>query len=191
MVAVMASCWSAFFSVLVLYAVAPGPLGLQEFQYGLLLTALAAGSVAGSLLVSPLQRLFGRGILLGLDIIGTFAMLFVPGVWANVWLVSAAMFLAGMGGTTWVVAVNSIRQRVVPNELLGRVYSAYRLISWGTLPIGAFIAGIVAEVAGLQAVFIGGAILNLFLVFPLINVLREEKRQTESGRSNSSTNLVQ
>lgn len=191
MVAIMASCWSAFFSILVLYAVAPGPLGLQEYQYGLLLTSLAAGSVAGSLLVSPLQRLFGRGALLGLDIIGTFAMLFVPGVWANVWLVGAAMFLAGMGGTTWVVAVNSIRQRVVPNELLGRVYGAYRLISWGTLPIGAFLAGIVAELAGLQVVFLGGAILNLFLVFPLISVLREEKRQMEqSGGSVSSPNLV-
>lgn len=91
-----------------------------------------------------------------------------------------------------MVAVNSIRQRVVPNELLGRVYGAYRLISWGTLPIGAFLAGIVAELAGLQVVFLGGAILNLFLFFPLISVLREEKRQTEqSGRSVSSPNLVQ
>lgn len=174
MVAVMTGCWSAFFSVLVLYALEPGPLGLNEFGYGLLLMTMAVGSMTDAFLVKFIQRIFGRRWLLGLDIVGTITMLTVPALTTNVWMVGIAIFIGGMGGTTWSVAVNSIRQELVPNVLLGRVYGVYRLIGWGTLPLGALIAGIVAEWVNISTVFLGGALLNFFLFIPLVNVLTPE-----------------
>jgi len=180
MVAVMSACWSAFFSLLVLYAVAPGPLGMNEFGYSLLLTALAAGSLAGAALVAPIQRMLGQRWLLGIDIAGTIAMLAVPAMTANIWLVSAAIFWGGFGGATWSVAVATIRQNLIPDELLGRVYAAYRLIGWGTLSLGAFTAGIAAEWVGIPAVFMGGALLCLTLILPMTRVLTKEHLQ-EAG----------
>jgi MFS family permease len=72
-----------------------------------------------------------------------------------------------MGATVWVILVSSIRQRLVPGDLLGRVYSASRFISWGIGPIGAMLAGFVAELWGIRTMFaIGGAVsIGLLLLF--------------------------
>ena len=60
MVAAGAFAGSAVFSVFVLYAVAPGPMGLTEFQFGLLLTAMGAGSLLGTAIVEPVERRLGH-----------------------------------------------------------------------------------------------------------------------------------
>ncbi|MED4584875.1 MFS transporter [Brevibacillus choshinensis] len=179
MVAVMSGCWSAFFSLLVLHAVAPGPLQLSDFGYSMLLTALAAGSLVGAAMVGPIQKILGRRGLLGIDIVGTITMLAVPALTSNVWLVGTAIFLGGFGGATWSVGVATIRQNLIPDELLGRVYAAYRLVGWGTLSLGAIVAGMIAEVASVPVVFLGGALINLALFIPMITVLTKENLDNE------------
>ena len=61
---------SAVFSLIVLYAVAPGPLGLDEVGFGLLLTGSAIGSLIGTFVTEPLERLLGRANLLAVSIAG-------------------------------------------------------------------------------------------------------------------------
>lgn len=58
----------------------------------------------------------------------------------------------------------SIRQRLVPGELLGRVYSASRFMSWGIGPIGALLAGFVAEVWGIRMMFAIGGVVSIGLL---------------------------
>jgi MFS family permease len=55
----------------------------------------------------------------------------------------------------------------VPGDLLGRVYSASRFVSWGIGPIGALLAGFIAELWGIRTMFaIGGvASIGLLLLF--------------------------
>ena len=48
MAAMINGCWSAWGALIVLYAVRPGPMGLSEFAYGLLLTTAGIGGVAGT-----------------------------------------------------------------------------------------------------------------------------------------------
>jgi len=177
MVAVMSACWSAFFSLLVLHEVAPGPLGLNEFGYSMLLTALAAGSLVGAAMTAPIQKVLGSRWLLGIDIVGTIVMLGVPAMTTNVWLVGAAIFLGGFGGATWSVAVSTIRQSLIPDELLGRVYAAYRLVGWGTLSLGALLAGMIAEWIGVPAVYLGSAVLCLSMFIPMKKVLTTKNLQ--------------
>ena len=52
----------------------------------------------------------------------------------------------------------SLRQAAVPEHLRGRVNAAYRLISWGAIPLGAAVGGLVATQGGNQAAMIVGAI---------------------------------
>ncbi|KUL28031.1 MFS transporter [Actinoplanes awajinensis] len=59
LIAVMAGCWSAWLAIIPVYAVS-GPLALSESQFGLLMTAMGAGGVVGTLLVGPVNRLLGR-----------------------------------------------------------------------------------------------------------------------------------
>jgi hypothetical protein len=59
----------------------------------------------------------------------------------------------------------SLRQQVVPAELLGRVNSEYRTIGWGMIPLGGVAGGLVAHVLGLRAPFLvaGGLRLTALL----------------------------
>jgi MFS family permease len=179
MVAVMSGCWSGFFAVLVLYALSANGMRLSEFEYSLLLTTLAAGGLAGASLVMPIQRLLGRRWMLGLDIVGTIVMLLIPALTTNVFLVGIAIFFGGFGGGIWNVAVNSIRQSMIPNELLGRVYSVYRLVGWGTLALGALLAGIITQWLGVQIFFLLAALINVSLFVPFQKVLTNENLKSQ------------
>ncbi|MFD5348309.1 MFS transporter [Streptomyces anulatus] len=57
-VAVLGSCWGAWYAVMPLYAT--GPMGLSAADYGLLVGALGVGGILGTVVVGPFNRLFGR-----------------------------------------------------------------------------------------------------------------------------------
>jgi MFS family permease len=166
-------CWSAWLSVMVLYAVAPGPGGLSESGYGILVAGIGAGGLLGAVIVAPAQRAFGARWVIGADLLGTFAMVAVPTATANPWAVGAAAFAGGVGSTMWSITVASVRQRVVPDALLGRVGGALRLFGYGALSLGAALAGVVAELAGVRAVFACCAVLAAFLVLPFLAYVTE------------------
>lgn len=166
--------WAAWTALIVLYSVAPGPLGLTSFGYGVFLTAMAVGGVLGALVSARLVRGVGTRTALALDLVGTALLLGVPAVAPHPLLVGAAAFAAGLGASVWVVLVASIRQRLTPDALLGRIYSASRVISWGALPFGATAAGIAAEFVGIRAVFGVGAIVSAGLVVAFLVLVRAE-----------------
>jgi MFS family permease len=155
---------TAVFAVLVLYVVKPGPLGLDGLGLGLLTTALAAGTVAGTLLASRMEQLIGRANLF----VACIASLLVTDlVWIVVpqpVLIGIILALSSTFGGAFNVVFGSIRQRIVPNHLLGRVMASFRVISWGALPVGALLGGIVGQTFGLTAVFIGAGLIHLALL---------------------------
>jgi hypothetical protein len=62
----------------------------------------------------------------------------------------AGIALYGLAAVWWNVVTVSFRQAVVPERLQGRVNSAYRLVTWGTLSVGAAAGGVVAAQLGLR-----------------------------------------
>ena len=157
---------NAAFAVFVLYAVGPtSPMKLTEPQYGILLTSLAIGSVAGSFVAAPLERRVGRARTIAIAMIGPALTVGVPALTSNVWAIGAAFFFGGATVMIWNVIVVSFRQRATPDRLLGRVNSAYRLVAWGTMPIGAAIGGGLAQVFGVTAVFavMTAVVLSMYL----------------------------
>ncbi|QSB13441.1 MFS transporter [Natronosporangium hydrolyticum] len=169
--------WFAWQSVLVLYAVDPGPMGLSEFGYGLLLTAGAAGSVLGSFFVDRMTRLFGRARLLQLCLVGWAVWLGGPALSTNPWLVGALVVVGSAAGMWWNIISVSYRQRVVPDAMLGRVNAAYRLFAWGAMPVGAALGGLLGELFGLRALFSVTALGTLVLVVPLRLIVTERSLQ--------------
>ena len=127
------------FAILVLYS--QDVLGLTAAGHGLLLSAGAAGAVAGGLTGPILVKSIGARnvILLAL---GLFAPSFFCIAMAPNALIAggAIMFLWG-AGMIWNVVTVSLRQRVIPPELLGRVNSIYRFFGWGSIPLGALAMG--------------------------------------------------
>ncbi len=155
---------TATFAVLVLYAVSPGPMGLSEPAFGVLLTSFAIGSLLGSFVAAPLQRRFGRVRMLFLSVVIIGAGIAVPAFTTSPILVGASFAVSGVFIIVWNVITVSLRQRIVPDGLLGRVNAGYRLFAWGTQPIGALLGGVVGELLGLQAVFLLGGALGLTML---------------------------
>jgi MFS family permease len=164
MVGVMNLASAATFAVLVLYAVAPGPMGLSEPAFGVLLTTYAVGSVAGSVAAARLESRFGRIPLLFACVLASAVSVAVPAFTTNAFIVGASFVVGGLFGIVWNVITVSLRQRIIPDQLLGRVNSAYRLLAWGTQPIGALIGGLIGQFVGLPAVFLFGGLLTLVLL---------------------------
>jgi MFS family permease len=155
---------TATFAVLVLYAVSPGPMRLSEPAFGVLLTTFAIGSLLGSFLAAPLQRRFGRVRMLFLSVVIIGAGLAVPAFTTSAIVIGASFAISGVFIVVWNVITVTLRQRIVPDGLLGRVNAGYRLFAWGTQPIGALLGGVVGELLGLPAVFLLGGALGLTML---------------------------
>lgn len=120
-------------------------LGLSAGGLGLLLTAGAAGGVVGGLFAPGIAARIGgqAAVILALVLLPvSFALItFIP-VWPAV---AAALFLEMFAALLWNVVTVSYRQRMIPDALLGRVNSLYRMFGWGMMPFGALIAGALVE----------------------------------------------
>ena len=135
-------------TILVLYA--QEVLGLGAAAYGLLLTFAALGGVAGGLLAPRVSARLGMRRSLLVALVAFVLVNLMIGLFSSVVLVALALFLEAMAGMLWNVVTVSYRQRLIPDEILGRVNSVYRFFGWGAMPFGAMGAG--ALVAGLSPV---------------------------------------
>ncbi|MET8051972.1 MFS transporter [Streptosporangium sp. NPDC005286] len=152
--AVMNIPWAVATALLVVYAVSPGPLDLTTAQYGLMLTAMAVGGLLAAAVVEPLRRRFGVTRLLIADAAGTVLLVAPVALGGPVWTVAAGAVIAGAGSSIWRILVATIRQNLSPPELLGRIYAASRVLSWGVIPASAALAGVAAELWGVRVVFV-------------------------------------
>lgn len=163
---VLCACWGAWLALMPL--VATTIMGLDAQGYGILLSALGIGGLAGAISVQRVNRWLGRRWALFADLVGTAAMVVAPVVSTNLWVVAAGAFLGGMGGTLWSVNARTISQALVDTDMMGRYHAAARLFSWGAVPVGAGIAGVLAEVVGLRAAFVVFVVATLVLVVPFL-----------------------
>jgi MFS family permease len=145
---------NATFAVFVLYAVGPdSAMRLTEATYGLLFATIAAGSLIGALLADPIIRRLGRSRSLFLGILGGVGIVGAPALTTNSLVIAAAFLIGGLSNALWNVVAVSLRQRITPDRILGRINSSYRLVAWGTRPLGAAAGGLLGELLGLRAVF--------------------------------------
>jgi Na+/melibiose symporter-like transporter len=168
-------------AVFVLFAVKPGAMGLSEGGYGLLFTAVAAGGLAGSWVAAPAERLLGRARVLTLSVVSGSVALAVPVVTAAFVPVALAGTVTGVAMVCWNVVTVSLRQRITPDHLLGRLNAGYRLLGWGTMPVGAALGGLVAEVAGLRTAFAVSAVLNATVLLGRFVVTDAAMADAEAG----------
>ena len=102
-------------------------------------------------------------MLFGAVIVSGCATL-IPALAANVLVVAAGMVAMGASFIMWNIITVSLRQRITPDHLLGRVNASYRLFAWGIMPVGALLGGLLAEVLGLPAVFVVAAAISLAML---------------------------
>jgi MFS family permease len=169
-----------FFALLALYAVAPGPMGLSEPGYGLLLVTFGVGSVVGSFITGRAVSVFGRPGVLTLATILFGLGILVPAVTSEPLVVGAGFFVAGVAVMAWNVTNVSLRQSLLPEQLMGRVHATHRFMANGAGLLGAVTAGAVGEAFGLRAAFAIGAGIVLLGVLGRLVITDERIRAAES-----------
>ena len=125
--------------------------------------------------VIPGMVLLGIGLMIGLERYlsdlagGLFLVMIAIAFWLIYitqrefwWAVIPAGFT--FAGMAWVnVALTTMRQRLTPPELLGRVIAASRTLAWLGLPLGAALGGMIAGFVGVVAVYVGGSLLVIVI----------------------------
>lgn len=153
--------WGAAWSVLVLYAT--DRLGMDSIGFGLLTTAMAIGGVIGTTSYPWLERHFSLANLMrGGLIIETVTHLILAVTQVPI-VALGVMVVFGAHAFVWVTTSTTIRQRAVPDSLLGRVGGIYGVgVNLGIV-IGTPVGGLLARQLGVTApfwfAFIGSALL--------------------------------
>ena len=154
----------AWFAIFVLYSLEV--IGLSEAGYGFFLAAGALGSLVGSVLAPLLSRRLGMGRTL-LLVVATLGVASLGMGLATEPIQATAMWItASFAEMVRVVLTLSLRQAIVPDRMLGRITSVYRLIGWGTVPAGTLLGGFLAGWAGLRSPFLVSA--GVFLAMALL-----------------------
>ena len=156
-------------------------LGTGAAGYGLLLTCVGVGALIGALSLATLGRRMRRGRLLVLSSYGFAVLLILFSIVCSLRvrspLVAAAILLAvGFMMLLNGALANGLLQSIVPDELRGRIVSAYVFVYVGMAPIGAFLAGIVADALNVQWAIGGGA--AVMLLYALWSFRRHPELQS-------------
>jgi predicted MFS family arabinose efflux permease len=151
-------------------------LGFSPMTVGFFLSTGGIGVFLGTLVARRLGARLGYGRVMWLIGLATVPVkLFIPFLNHGllIWLAALGWLL-----TTVQVGVNnvlqvSLRQRATPDRLLGRMNATMRFLLFGSLTIGAAIAGTVGELIGARAALSVGVV-GLMLVWlpPFLSPLR-------------------
>jgi len=167
-------------------------LNTTVFIFAVLGTAAAVGGILGGLLGPKISEKIGSGrsLAIALFVMPLGALLIgFASQWYVVW---ALIFFKTFAGVLWNVVTVSLRQSLIPTNLLGRVNSVYRFFAWGTVPIGTLLGGgVVFALEGLigremafRSVYFIGAALGFILFVYAIRVLTTEA--IDKARASSS-----
>jgi MFS family permease len=153
--------YGAAWGVLVLYA--SERLGMDAVGFGLLTTALAIGGIIGTTLYGRLERRFALADIMRVGLlIETFTHLALA-LTTSAPVALATMVVFGGHATVWGTTSTVVRQRAVPDELLGRVTGVYHIAVIGGMVVGTPIGGLLAREFGITAPFwfgfVGSAVL--------------------------------
>lgn len=152
--------YEGFLLCVMLYLVTD--LGAPPITVGLVLVAAGVGSLTGAWFGPKLSARFryGRVLIVTLALGNTAPLLVVltavaPG--HEVPILASAFSLMGVGIGISNSHVVTVRQRVATPAVMGRLNAAYRLVSWGAIPIGAALGGLAATALGPWAGMVLGA----------------------------------
>jgi len=162
-------------------------LDFSPLAMGLTIGAGGAGSFAGALLVGRLTRRLGlgRGIVVARIAHGACTF-FIPLAGGPPELAFGMIVFAQVAGdgfwTSADISEMSLRQTVVPERLLGRVNSGMHTLNFGLIPLGALLAGFLAEAIGVrETLYIGAAGMTCGIAFLALSPLAGLQTASEAS----------
>lgn len=122
-------------------------LQLEAYAFGILISIATLGSILGSQAVASMRKRWSSKQLILLSILAMGLLYGAVGLTSNAYVVGGLYFCAAFFIVVYNVTRSSILQRSVPNELLGRVGSVFRFLSFGISAIGTLLGGLLVRVS--------------------------------------------
>ncbi len=152
------------------------------FIFAILGTAGAVGGIAGGILGPKVSEKIGSGRSLALALFVMPLSTLLIGLTSQWYIVWVLVVVETFTAVLWNVVTVSLRQSLIPTNLLGRVNSVYRFFAWGTIPIGTLLGGGLVSILeaplgremAFRSVYFVGAALGFFLFIYAIRVLTTE-----------------
>ncbi|MFG2338928.1 MFS transporter [Streptomyces yangpuensis] len=173
---------AATYGILVLLAT--DVLGVTSAWYGVLLAAGAIGAVIGGLVAGKVGEWMPMGTLILVTNLLSAGSTIGMGLAISPAATVAFMALDGFAVLIQTIQVVTLRQQIVPNELMGRVSAAYRSVAVGAFTVGGVVGGLVAKFFGIPAAFYtGGAAMAItaLMVLPVLNNKRLAQVKKEAA----------
>lgn len=153
---VAVSAMSSLFVLLVLEV-----YDAPSWTFGVLVAAGAAGGLIGSLVAERVSLRLGRGPTMLVSSAFALGLMATMGLTSSVVVGSVVYFVSAIAALVGNIVIQSVRQQVTPDELLGRVVASYRVVGMGGIPIGALVGGVVAGVTDIRTAYAVAAVIGI------------------------------
>lgn len=170
--------FGAAFGILVLYA--KDRLGVSDVGFGTLLACTAVGGLIGSVTFGALEKRTTYATLLRIGLIVECLTHMILALTRSFFVAGAVLVLFGVHAIVWGTSSTTVRQKLVPPSLLGRVTSVHMLGSFGALAVGSLLGGIIADRWGITAPFwfaFAGSVVILLLVWRAIGYVTQQAEE--------------
>ncbi|SNU01732.1 Predicted arabinose efflux permease, MFS family [Ruaniaceae bacterium KH17] len=168
--------WAAPWGVLVLYATEYLKMG--EVGYGMLTAASAVGGMIGVAMFGWLERHFSFATLMRVCLSMEVAMHLAFALTKSGTVALVIMFFFGLYAFVWGTISTTVRQRLVPAGLQGRIASVNMVGVFAGMVIGNALGGVISQFFGPTAPWwfaFAGAALTLVLVWRPISSIAAAK----------------
>jgi MFS family permease len=138
-------------------------LNLGPVGYGTLFTCMAAGALLGSACGDWLIRRVTATWTIRIGLLVEAGLHLVLATSRSAYLVGAMLFAFGVHGALWTIVGSSLRQRLTPPEMMGRVASTSLFIAAGGNCVGAVLGGVIAARFGITAPYWAGFVVAVLV----------------------------
>ena len=135
----------------VLVLLAKERLHVGSVGYGSLFTCMAVGTVLGSAIGDRVIRRVTATWTIRIGMVVEACTHLTLALATNVYVVGAVLAAFGVHAALWTIVGTSLRQRLTPEHMMGRVSSATLFISSGGNCVGALFGGVLAGALGITA----------------------------------------
>jgi MFS family permease len=158
-------------------------LRLTPGMFGTVMSVAAVGAVVGAILAPAVSRRLGPGRMLGLSMVAHsvsgLGILAVPRFSAAI-VLCATLTLYGFFFAWYNINSQSVRQAQVPIADQAVIHGAYRTVTWGVIPISAFVGGlVVTQLAGQLGILdaarytmLAATVIGILSIIPLAGMQR-------------------
>lgn len=134
-------------------------LGLEPKKLGFLLSGMGVVALMSAAVAPKTAERLGVGMTMSVAITATALTTLAIGFMPNIWWFLIPSTIEVIALTHWNILLMAVYQRLIPQEIYGRIHGTRRTLIWGTMPIAALFGGVVSKIDLRLPWFIGGSVM--------------------------------